>query len=71
MADWIAVLGAFAAIVAVGVTVYNAKSGKGKGEQKEQIQQELMPGEYHILVRGHPSTESNTRDQYLLTVTQP
>ncbi len=48
-----------------------AKSAKGKGEQKEQIQQELMPGEYHFLVRGRPRTESNTRDQYLLTVTQP
>jgi len=48
-----------------------AKSAKGKGEQKEQIQQELMPGEYHILVSGRPRNESNTRDQYLLTVTQP
>jgi hypothetical protein len=48
-----------------------AKSKKGRGEQKEQIQKELMPGEYFIKVWGYPSSESNTVDQYVLTVTQP
>jgi len=46
-------------------------SKKGRGEQKEQIQKELMPGEYFIKVRGYPASESNTVDQYVLTVTQP
>jgi len=46
-------------------------SKKGRGEQKEQIQKELMPGEYFIKVWGYPSSESNTVDQYVLTVTQP
>ena len=48
-----------------------ATSKKGRGEQKEQIQKELMPGEYFIKVWGRPSSESNTIDQYVLTVTQP
>jgi hypothetical protein len=48
-----------------------ATSKKGRGEQKEQIQNELMPGEYFIKVWGRPSSESNTIDQYVLTVTQP
>ncbi|MBW2699186.1 MAG: hypothetical protein JRF33_00070 [Deltaproteobacteria bacterium] len=48
-----------------------ASSAKGKGEEKEQITKELMPGEYFIVVKGRPSSESNTRDQYVLTVTQP
>ena len=39
--------------------------------QKEQIQKELMPGEYIIKVWGRPINESNTIDQYVLTVTQP
>ncbi|MBW1811174.1 MAG: hypothetical protein JRJ87_23485 [Deltaproteobacteria bacterium] len=48
-----------------------ASSSKGKGDAKEQMQKELMPGEYFIIVRGSPRDESNKRDQYLLTVTQP
>jgi hypothetical protein len=48
-----------------------ATSKKGRGEQKEQIQKELMPGEYFVKVWGSPSSESNTVDQYVLTVTQP
>ncbi len=48
-----------------------AASKKGRGEQNEQIQKELMPGEYFIRVWGHPQSESNTVDQYVLTVTQP
>ncbi len=48
-----------------------AASSKGKGDAKEQIQKELMPGEYFIIVRGSPRDESNKREQYLLTVTQP
>lgn len=42
-----------------------------KGEAREQIQKELMPGKYLILVKGLPANESNTRDQYRLTVSQP
>ncbi len=49
----------------------SASSDQGKGEAKESIKKELMPGVYHIKVWGTPRTESNTRDQYLLTVTQP
>ncbi len=48
-----------------------AVSAQGKGEATESIKKELMPGVYHIKVWGTPRTESNTRDQYLLTVTQP
>lgn len=48
-----------------------ASSSKGKGEAKEEIAKELLPGEYHVLVRGRPRSESNARDQYVLTVTQP
>jgi len=48
-----------------------ASSSRGKGEAKEEIAKELLPGEYHILVRGQPRSESNARDQYVLTVTQP
>ncbi|HUU02522.1 MAG TPA: hypothetical protein VM425_13855 [Myxococcota bacterium] len=48
-----------------------AISAQGKGEATESIKKELMPGVYHIKVWGTPRTESNTRDQYLLTVTQP
>lgn len=48
-----------------------AGSKKGRGEQAEQIRQELMPGEYLVKVFGHPAGESNTIDQYVLTVTQP
>jgi hypothetical protein len=48
-----------------------AESKKGRGEQNEQIQKELMPGEYLIRVWGRPRSESNTIDQYVLTVTQP
>ena len=47
-----------------------AASKKGKGEEKEQISKELMPGEYWIVVRGPRFGESNTSDQYVLTVTQ-
>jgi hypothetical protein len=42
-----------------------------KGEAREQIAKELMPGKYLILVRGLPAGESNTRDQYRITVSQP
>jgi len=45
-------------------------SAKGKGEEKEQISKELMPGEYWIVVSGPRFGESNTSDQYVLTVTQ-
>ncbi len=45
-------------------------SSKGKGEEKEQISKELMPGEYWIVVSGPRFGESNTSDQYVLTVTQ-
>ena len=48
-----------------------ATSAKGKGEEKEELSKELMPGEYVILVGGSPSSESNAKDQYVLTVTQP
>jgi hypothetical protein len=48
-----------------------AVSSKGKQEAAEQIQKELMPGEYHIVVRGTPTDTSNTRDQYVLTLSQP
>jgi hypothetical protein len=48
-----------------------ATSAKGRGEDKEEIQQELMPGEYFIKVWGSPGGEGNTIDQYVLTVTQP
>ncbi|MBN2494212.1 MAG: PPC domain-containing protein [Deltaproteobacteria bacterium] len=48
-----------------------ASSAKGKGEEKEQVSSELMPGEYFIVISGKPRNESNTRDQYVLTVTQP
>ncbi len=42
-----------------------------RGEAREQLQKELMPGKYLILVKGLPANESNTRDQYRLTVSQP
>jgi hypothetical protein len=48
-----------------------ASSTRGKGEAKEEIQSELTPGEYIIMVNYRPRSESNTRDQYVLTVTQP
>ncbi len=48
-----------------------ASSARGKGEEKEELSKELMPGEYLIVVSGSPSSESNAADQYVLTVTQP
>ncbi len=47
-----------------------ASSNKGKGEAKEQITKELMPGQYWIVVRGPKFYDPNSSDQYLLTVTQ-
>ncbi len=47
------------------------KSNQGRGDAREQVEKELMPGQYYITVHGSPRTESNTQDQYLLTVTQP
>jgi hypothetical protein len=48
-----------------------AESSRGKGEEREEISRELMPGEYVIVVSGTPAKESNAKDQYVLTVTQP
>ncbi len=47
-----------------------ASSAKGKGEEKERISKELMPGEYWVVVSGPRYGDSNTKDQYVLTVTK-
>lgn len=47
------------------------KSDSGKESALEEIQRELLPGNYFVLVRGKPYTESNPIDQYILTITQP
>jgi hypothetical protein len=47
-----------------------ASSNRGKAEEGEQIVKELMPGEYWVVVSGPRFGVSNTKDNYLLSVSQ-